>query len=67
MILYYNVVSRSFDQAARYFKSLRLFLFTGTVDIPVPIQLLFKCPQNNKHWLLFPWMRDSTCISVFYT
>lgn len=54
MILYFSVVSRSFDQAARYFKSLRLFLFTGTVDIPVPIQLLFKCPQNNKHWLLFP-------------
>lgn len=52
MILYFNVVSRSFDQAAHYFESLRLFLFTDTVDIP--IQLLFKCPQNNKHWLLFP-------------
>lgn len=65
MILYFNVVSRSFDQAAHYFESLRLFLFTGTVDIP--LQLLFKCPQNNKHWLPFPLMKDSTCISVFYT
>lgn len=41
MILYYNVVSRSFDQAAHYFESLRLFLFTGTVDIPVPINPAF--------------------------
>lgn len=51
MILYFNVVSRSFDQAARYFKSLRLFLFTGTVDIP--LQLLFNVHKIINTGYLF--------------